>query len=675
MKKIKLIKLTIQNFKGLTDLELDLNGENMQIFADNEVGKTTIYDSFLWVLFNKDSLGKTDFQWKPTNIKEDENEGKQTKVSVLLSVDGSEIEFSKTRYDAKTTKRGTTDISYTTKTSYSIDGIELKTEKQFNERVAEIIDEATFRRLTSGNYVMEVMKMGDRRAMLFDLFGNLSDEEIINSKKELAPLIGIIGNHSADEATTKIKQEIKNLQKTLKEIPSQIKGIQSIKPDIEDLDKEVLTARKMTAESDVKNAEDILMSIRNGSAVTEIRASLQLKVAEIEEERAKFNARQNVKLEVIRQGKEELISNYHTAQDAVRNEETRLYELKQNASKEQYTLDQLNKELDSVSVEWKTINSEVFPTFDEHQLTCESCGQELQPDKIKEHKANYKAKLEAFNIKKAQQLEANNAKGSELFKNVEQQQEIVTDLMNRAEDNKVLENLLNKAFEEKTKVSDVTKTIEDLQAATPDFETTKDYEKLVSEKEAITIELKKLQESAEIKMAEQASFVSELKQKLNTINEEIAKFGEVERQDNQIQALADEEKLLASQKGALEQQLFLLEEFTRTKVALLEDSINKHFGFVKWKLFEDQKNDGLKEICEPVNDLGVYYSKGFSTSRRIKAGLDIVNTLMKKEGISVPVFIDNAESVTDMYAVDTQIIELIVSKGDKKLRIEKDGAA
>lgn len=675
MKVIKLIKLTIQNFKGLTDLELDLNGENMQIFADNEVGKTTIYDSFLWVLFNKDSLGKTDFQWKPTNIKEDENEGKQTKVSVLLSVDGSEIEFSKTRYDAKTTKRGTTDISYTTKTSYSIDGIELKTEKQFNERVAEIIDEATFRRLTSGNYVMEVMKMGDRRAMLFDLFGNLSDEEIINSKKELAPLIGIIGNHSADEATTKIKQEIKNLQKTLKEIPSQIKGIQSIKPDIEDLDKEVLTARKMTAESDVKNAEDILMSIRNGSAVTEIRASLQLKVAEIEEERGKFNARQNVKLEGIRQGKEELISNYHTAQDAVRNEETRLYELKQNASKEQYTLDQLNKELDSVSVEWKTINSEVFPTFDEHQLTCESCGQELQPDKIKEHKANYKAKLEAFNIKKAQQLEANNAKGSELFKNVEQQQEIVIDLMNRAEDNKVLENLLNKAFEEKTKVSDVTKTIEELQAATPDFETTKDYEKLVSEKDAITVELKKLQESAEIKMAEQASFVNELKQKLNTINEEIAKFGEVERQDNQIQALADEEKLLASQKGALEQQLFLLEEFTRTKVALLEDSINKHFGFAKWKLFEDQKNDGLKEICEPVNDLGVYYSKGFSTSRRIKAGLDIVNTLMKKEGISVPVFIDNAESVTDMYAVDTQIIELIVSKGDKKLRIEKDGAA
>ena len=519
------------------------------------------------------------------------------------------------------------------------------------------------------------MKMGDRRAMLFDLFGNLSDEEIINSKKELAPLIGIIGNHSADEATTKIKQEIKNLQKTLKEIPSQIKGIQSIKPDIEDLDKEALTARKITAESDVKNAEDILMSIRNGSAVTEIRASLQLKVAEIEEERAKFNARQNVKLEGIRQGKEELISNYHAAQDAVRNEETRLYELKQNASKEQYTLDQLNKELDSISGAWKTINSEVFPTFDEHQLTCESCGQELQPDKIKEHKVNYKAKLEAFNIKKAQQLEVNNAKGSELFKNVEQQQEIVTDLMNRAEDNKVLENLLNKAFEEKTKVSDVTKTIEELQAATPDFETTKDYEKLVSEKETITVELKKLQESAEIKMAEQASFVSKLKQKLNTINEEIAKFGEVERQDNQIQALADEEKLLASQKGALEQQLFLLEEFTRTKVALLEDSINKHFGFVKWKLFEDQKNDGLKEICEPVNDLGVYYSKGFSTSRRIKAGLDIVNTLMKKEGISVPVFIDNAESVTDMYVVDTQIIELIVSKGDKKLRIEKDGAA
>ena len=108
-------------------------------------------------------------------------------------------------------------------------------------------------------------------------------------------------------------------------------------------------------------------------------------------------------------------------------------------------------------------------------------------------------------------------------------------------------------------------------------------------------------------------------------------------------------------------ELYLLEEFTRAKVNLLTDAINDKFKFVKFKLFEENINGGLEEICEPTVD-GNNYSTGLNNAARINAGLDIINTLMDYYEIKVPVFIDNAEGVNELIGIDTQLITLSVSK-------------
>ena len=41
-------------------------------------------------------------------------------------------------------------------------------------------------------------------------------------------------------------------------------------------------------------------------------------------------------------------------------------------------------------------------------------------------------------------------------------------------------------------------------------------------------------------------------------------------------------------------------------------------------------------------------------------------------GVSMPLFIDNAESVTDYIGVDTQTFKLFANREDKTLRIESD---
>ena len=132
--------------------------------------------------------------------------------------------------------------------------------------------------------------------------------------------------------------------------------------------------------------------------------------------------------------------------------------------------------------------------------------------------------------------------------------------------------------------------------------------------------------------------------------------------------MIEEEKLLSVKFGELDQQLYLLDEFIRTKVDLLTSKINAKFNYVDFKLFEEQINGGLKEVCE-VTVKGVPYSSGLNNAARINAGLDIINTVTEINQINAPIFIDNAESINDLLTVQAQTITLSVSK-DKDLKME-----
>ena len=66
---------------------------------------------------------------------------------------------------------------------------------------------------------------------------------------------------------------------------------------------------------------------------------------------------------------------------------------------------------------------------------------------------------------------------------------------------------------------------------------------------------------------------------------------------------------------------------------------------------------------------GVPY-RSMNNGSRVNAGLDVIRTLSEHYGMRVPLFIDNAESVTGLLPVGSQTVRLVVSAGDKKLRCE-----
>ena len=55
---------------------------------------------------------------------------------------------------------------------------------------------------------------------------------------------------------------------------------------------------------------------------------------------------------------------------------------------------------------------------------------------------------------------------------------------------------------------------------------------------------------------------------------------------------------------------------------------------------------------------------------RINLGVDVIRTISRHYGLTVPLVVDNAESVTTLMDAGTQVIRMVVSEMDKSLRIE-----
>ncbi|EMF46299.1 ATPase involved in DNA repair, phage associated [Planococcus halocryophilus Or1] len=178
-----------------------------------------------------------------------------------------------------------------------------------------------------------------------------------------------------------------------------------------------------------------------------------------------------------------------------------------------------------------------------------------------------------------------------------------------------------------------------------------------------------MKENAEESISSIQSDIQENKAKRTELNAEIAKYANVASLRERIQELMDQEEQLAAEYEKLEHHLFLSEEFIRAKVNILEEKINAKFKYARFRLFETQINGGLQEVCETTFQ-GVPYGSGLNNAAKINIGLDIINTLSEFHGIQAPIFVDNAEAVTQLAETDSQLISLIVSEKDKSLRIE-----
>lgn len=674
--RITIKEMIVRNFKGISNFELVAKGNNLDVRGDNGTGKTSLYDAFLWCLFGKNSQDQSDtkFDWKPLDQDGNERHRLETFVNVEFDIDGDAKVFSRTITEKWTKKRGSiVDTFDGHTTAYHIDGLKV-TQKDYKAAIEELGGEQLFQMLTKVNYFAETMKADDRRKILLEMAGDVSESDVIASNKELAKLPDILDGKSVEERTALVKQAMKQVNKDIKELPGRIDEAQRSLPDIEELDKQELSTRKLSLQADLSRAQDELAAAKTNQLGAELkarRAELKAKFAEAERLYALDEAKKSADALALEQDKLNRMRESSAGVESERHEAmSNLRKAKDGRESAENELRKLEKWNDDARAEFEKLQSETFPEFDEHRLTCPVCGQNYGEEKMAEIKAKYEQEKAGFNEMKSDKLKDIRSQGK---KNVTEIKLLKSDIEEGSDYIKELElkiKELDSLLEIKAKdIAEQANRIKDLTREAPTFRTTPEAKALIEEGEEINAKLESLDRDQAAVVLEIEAKVGAILAEINEVNDLLYRFELHAKQQERVDELIAKEQSLGLKFGELEQQLMVLEEYVRTKVSLLTDTINSQFRIVKFKLFDTAINGGLIECCEPTVG-GANYSTGLNNAARINAGLDIINALMNHYDLHLPLFVDNAESVNELIEVDTQVITLSVSQ-DKKLTVKE----
>ena len=674
--RITIKEMIVRNFKGISNFELVAKGNNLDVRGDNGTGKTSLYDAFLWCLFGKNSQDQSDtkFDWKPLDQDGNERHRLETFVNVEFDIDGVAKVFSRTITEKWTKKRGSiVDTFDGHTTAYHIDGLKV-TQKDYKAEIEALGGESLFQTLTKVNYFAEVMKADDRRKILLEMAGDVSESDVIASNKELAKLPDILDGKSVEERTALVKQAMKQVNKDIKELPGRIDEAQRSLPDLEELDKQELATRKLALQADLARAQEELSIAKSPAAMSDLvakRAELKTKFAN--EERAYIQTKTDKYADEVG----ELQKHYDKCMDEIQELGVDIFNLKEklkhiNAKKDsrKHTIKILEGRNDELRDMFNQDKLEVFPDFDEHKLSCPVCGRQYDESKLAEIKANYDKELSDYNKAKAERMAEYKARGKgNKAKIIECQDEIAELEKEEAAFTHALESH-NALLDYKTgEKREILAEMECQKNRFVYFHNTERGLELRNQYDKLERQIEALERGEQANVIELQAKIDSILAEINDVNDLLYRFELHAKQQERVDELIAKEQSLGLKFGELEQQLMVLEEYVRTKVSLLTETINSQFRIVKFKLFDTAINGGLIECCEPTVG-GANYSTGLNNAARINAGLDIINALMSHYGLHLPLFVDNAESVNELIEVDTQVITLSVSQ-DKKLTVKE----
>jgi DNA repair exonuclease SbcCD ATPase subunit len=638
--EITLDGISISNFKGIKRLEVMLGGRSAIVSAMNEGGKSSIVDSFMWVFFDKDSENKANFDIQPNDENGNPIHNVTVDVQVALFVDGSRRTFRKTYAEKWTTKRGNDTAELTGHDiGYFVDGISVPKAK-YQVLVSEIIPETEFRIYTNPRYINVDMDWKTRRSMLMALGAFKPDHELAAENKEFAALSESLQRFTLDDIKKSKQGQLNKTNDEIEAIPHRIdentRLLSSFSEMVHDTayyDSEIarlneeLGAVEKQIKEDQNNLDEYAILLKR-------RMAAQQNLANVEEKIRRESTKEvdEAKIEAQRYEMQ------------VRHTEGLIDSLKETAKANEQAAVELEKTRTDLLSKLKSAKSKEFSASDPR---CPSCGQVLPEDMQREAFEKAKAKAideimsEGLKVKLSLEKTRGNIDSSNdmLYKNQMDLKELRAKCQNAVDRSKAPVDAVN-------------------------------YEKH-EEWAAAVSELKRLEA-----VAEPDSSMISLTARRSELNAEICKNDDERHKIEQAQKTKDRIAELETQKEEqqrealkLKKEINTIEKFITYKCRLCEDSINKMFTGLKWRLFERQINGGVNEVCECLIK-GVPY-RSANNAARINVGLEIIDVFSKNAGISVPIFVDNAESVNrdKFYKTDAQLIKLVVSEDPLKVEV------
>ena len=652
--QVKLKTLHLTDFKGVRDAAYTF-GDVTRILAMNGAGKTTIATAWFWLLTDRDYSLRSNPNIKPLDVEEC-----LPQVKATLDIDGIETIITKQQKSTTGKPDGRGVVKITLSNTYEINHVP-KTERDFKAVLEEKgLKFDLFLALSHPN-VFTGQKASEMRKILFQMVVDKTDLDIASVDESTKDVAVLLKSYKYGEIEAMNKASRKKADEQVRAIPNQIIGLEKAKVDIDtaelELQENALKCHITEKEQQLADNQNIIDEYHRA---TDGIMDLKFKMGDVER---KVAEELNAKKKAIQDRADQAMQEFSHA-----TRQQSIVELDINRLQDNIQRDNTGRKL--LGEEYKEVTGSAFDVskwvFDENSTICQMCGREYDSSKVDELKTVFeanKAKAMAdFETAKKQKMKQLITTGNELKEKVAgftKDLESANAKLDKIKKQKMTANRLqSRAMEEK--------------AALPDQADISDNQ----EYEAMRLQVSNMEKSLD-SMNSGASYrsvlkeeIAELRQQLSEVSARIAKASNNIHIDEQIAELREKQRDYEQSKADAEKLLYQLSLVSKRKNEMLVEEINSNFEIVKWKLFDYQKNGEYKEVCVPQTD-GKDFGDSTNTGREIIAKLDICNSLQKFFGMSVPVILDNAESINDVHIpdVDCQLITMKVTD-DTVLRVE-----
>lgn len=628
--KIEIKSMTLQNFKKVRSQKINFS-HNMVISGANKVGKTTIYDAYLWAIFG--IISKKNATIQPLDINNAVIHHLETSVTVVLNYN-DEYDVKIQRILSENWKgKGTAKEKLQSTTQERLFNDVPLSQKDFEAKLNELCPLKKWLVLSNINIFMSY-KVDERRRILMSLAGKINEEElmkayplvykgVIEEKKDISDML-------TQQNATKNKAE-----EELEKIPAKAEAQEALRVQA---DFAALREQKEKLDAEIAAIDATLEGTTEKDPVMEEYLS-KMQAHNVEVEKAQ-SVWQNAKIKAI----DELTKKIAFASTSLNEARQAQDKNTETNRKNKVTLAETTVTYNNKIKEWSDVNEKKF----NHQQTdvCPVCG---RPYTEEMKVAEYENAVTEFNKAKSKELE-----------------DLQNEILAIKQQIIVLKGNIN-TFEQITKAQDednVKKAQSECQKLI-DERTEKQNqtwetaaEKVVFDKDFADIEASKpvikVDATLEENKEKKRTLASQRDELINQIaGEETNKRIDKEKENLNNRSI-ELSQIVADCMLVIDQ----IKAYKKAKINYVEEKISSYFSLVRWKFIEQNKtNDGEKEICTAIDKDGIDYDNT-NDGTVIDMGVDIISGISRASNIFVPLFVDRKESAEHIVSVEQQVIYL-----------------
>lgn len=693
-RQVTLKRLTLVNFKGLRNVAVEFGDGVTTISGRNGTGKTTIADSFAWLLWGKDSEGNSDSKF---GIKTNDAEGNfipdlEHEVTGLFDVvdtetgEASSVELRRVYVEEWKTPKGSTERTLSGHhTDYFFNGVPLK-KAEYDAKVATIIPEDLFKVITDPYYFL-TLHWKAQREYLLTMAGKINDADVAATREEFAALLRRVTGKTMEEYKKEISVCRGRIEAQLEKIPTRKDEATRNTPVAPNY--AALESEKAQIQEDLANIDAAAASEAEANRVAyEQAAKIQ----------AEINTKRDTQAKALQDAKEAArAAAYETnrvADEAARDlaqvqrdeeSENKYYSREKSVITASIATAKRRKEDYEAQVadlrkNWEKVNNEQFqeqqaPTAG--PLICPVFGHQCaDPGAPNRHQCDAAAALESFRknqdtaraafiANQTARLDKMDAEGQELNRLIAAQDAEIKRLEAEAV---ALDTKHNAAVQDyATKKATYNNTI----AANPRVSTDpqidpqtlptwvalqKEIDQLNARRAAVTAPT--TQDTA----AERQQSRATLRARLSEIDQKLGLRATIKAAEARIVELDKEAATLAQEKATLQTEEALIDDFVRCRMEEVERRVNGLFDGVEFRMYKTLVNGEKEPDC--VAYIGGVRYQDKNHAGQINAGLAVINALCAFHGVTAPIIVDNAESVNDFIPVKSQLVRLVVTTGE-----------